>query len=198
MQNMKHFTRHPSKVTAATDILSFKCPGCKNKTLYSAEQDVHKVADIDENELFICDECGGEFRAHPQYNGSIRFTESIESATSVDDKKIDRRLSSTSKRYKGYRISLDNRHECYNIYDAHGELEDHGFKSVDDAMAHIDELVSIESATDVDEIPEFNDWLYDKLGYGDSDLSDDDWEYYHDKYLKETGQEKQDRQGGYD
>lgn len=187
---MKHFTRHPSKVTAATDILSFKCPGCKNKTLYSAEQDVHKVADVDENELFICDECGGEFRAHPQYNGSIRFTESIESATSVDDKKIDRRLSSTSKRYKGYRISLDNRHECYNIYDAHGELEDHGFKSVDDAMAHIDELVSIESATDVDEIPEFNDWLYDKLGYGDSDLSDDDWEYYHDKYLKETGQEK--------
>lgn len=145
---MKHFTRHPSKVTAATDILSFKCPGCKNKTLYSAEQDVHKVADVDENELFICDECGGEFRAHPQYNGSIRFTESIESATSVDDKKIDRRLSSTSKRYKGYRISLDNRHECYNIYDAHGELEDHGFKSVDDAMAHIDELVSIESATD--------------------------------------------------
>lgn len=187
---MKHFTRHPSKVTAATDILSFKCPGCKNKTLYSAEQDVHKVADVDENELFICDECGGEFRAHPQYNGSIRFTESIESATSVDDKKIDRRLSSTSKRYKGYRISLDNRHECYNIYDAHGELEDHGFKSVDDAMAHIDELVSIESATDVDEIPDFNDWLYDKYGVGDADMSDDDWEYYHDKYLKETGQEK--------
>lgn len=192
---MKHFTRHPSKVTAATDILSFKCPGCKNKTLYSAEQDVHKVADVDENELFICDECGGEFRAHPQYNGSIRFTESIESATSVDDKKIDRRLSSTSKRYKGYRISLDNRHECYNIYDPHGELEDHGFKSVDDAMAHIDELVSIESATDVDEIPDFNDWLYDKYGVGDADMSDadmsdDDWEYYHDKYLKETGQEK--------
>lgn len=187
---MKHFTRHPSKVTAATDILSFKCPGCKNKTLYSAEQDVHKVADVDENELFICDECGGEFRAHPQYNGSIRFTESIESATSVDDKKIDRRLSSTSKRYKGYRISLDNRHECYNIYDAHGELEDHGFKSVDDAMAHIDELVSIKSATDVDEIPDFNDWLYDKYGVGDADLTDDDWEYYHDKYLKETGQEQ--------
>lgn len=187
---MKHFTRHPSKVTAATDILSFKCPGCKNKTLYSAEQDVHKVADVDENELFICDECGGEFRAHPQYNGSIRFTESIESATSVDDKKIDRRLSSTSKRYKGYRISLDTQHECYNIYDPHGELEDHGFKSVDDAMAHIDELVSIESSTDVDEIPDFNDWLYDKYGVGDADMSDDDWEYYHDKYLKETGQEK--------
>lgn len=78
------------------------------------------------------------------------LTGDIESATSVDDKKIDRRLSSTSKRYKGYRISLDTRHECYNIYDAHGELEDHGFKSVDDAMAHIDELVSIESATRVD------------------------------------------------
>lgn len=292
---MKQFTKHPSKVTAAADILSFKCPGCRNKTLYSAEQDVHRAADVDENELFICDECGGEFRAHPQYNGSIRFTESIESATSVDDKKIDRRLSSTSKRYKGYRISLDTQHECYNIYDPHGELEDSGFKSVDDAMAHIDELVSIESdtilcsnmdmltkwivttkdypwpdpveleddeaklfdklgwctpireglyqittpkntrmkyvgsngywmnfevedtgiivsfyfkrleedfdeyfaiskpvesATDVDEIPDFNDWLYDKYGVSDADMSDDDWEYYHDKYLKETGQEE--------
>lgn len=121
---MKQFTKHPSKVTAAADILSFKCPGCRNKTLYSTEQDVHRAADVDENELFICDECGGEFRAHPQYDGSIRFTESIE------------------------------------------------------------------SATDVDKIPEFNDWLYDKYGVGDSDMSDDDWEYYHDKYLKETGQAK--------
>lgn len=187
---MKHFTRHPSKVTAATDVLSFKCPSCKNKTLYSAEQDVHRAADVDENELFICDECGGEFRAHPQYNGSIKFTESIESATSADGEKIDRRLSPTSKRYKGYRISLDTRYECYNIYDAHGELEDHGFRSVEDAMAHIDELVSSESSTDAQEIPEFNDWLYDKYGYGDADLTDDDWEQYHAEYLKETGLDK--------
>lgn len=187
---MKHFTRHPSKVTAATDILSFKCPGCKNKTLYSAEQDVHRAADVDENELFICDECGGEFRAHPQYNGSIKFTESIESATNADGEKIDRRLSPTSKRYKGYRISLDTRYECYNIYDAHGELEDHGFRSVEDAMAHIDELVSSEPSTDAQEIPEFNDWLYDKYGYGDTDLTDDDWEHYHAEYLEETGLDK--------
>lgn len=187
---MKHFTRHPSKVTAATDILSFKCPSCKNKTLYSAEQDVHRAADVDENELFICDECGGEFRAHPQYNGSIKFTESIESATNADGEKIDRRLSPTSKRYKGYRISLDTRYECYNIYDAHGELEDHGFRSVEDAMAHIDELVSSEPSTDAQEIPEFNDWLYDKYGYGDTDLTDDDWEHYHAEYLKETGLDK--------
>lgn len=187
---MKHFTRHPSKVTAATDVLSFKCPSCKNKTLYSAEQDVHRAADVDENELFICDECGEEFRAHPQYNGSIKFTESIESATSADGEKIDRRLSPTSKRYKGYRISLDTRYECYNIYDAHGELEDHGFRSVEDAMAHIDELVSSEPSTDAHEIPEFNDWLYDKYGYGDTDLTDDDWEHYHAEYLKETGLDK--------
>lgn len=187
---MKHFTRHPSKVTAATDVLSFKCPSCKNKTLYSAEQDVHRAADVDENELFICDECGGEFRAHPQFDGSIRFTESIESATSADGEKIDRRLSPTSKRYKGYRISLDTRYECYNIYDAHGELEDHGFRSVEDAMAHIDELVSSEPSTDAHEIPEFNDWLYDKYGYGDTDLTDDDWEQYHAEYLKETGLDK--------
>lgn len=50
----------------------------------------------------------------------------------------DKRLSSTSIRYKGYRISLDHKNLCYNIYDKHGEMEDSGFTSIEDAKKSID------------------------------------------------------------
>ena len=53
---------------------------------------------------------------------------------------VDKRLSFTSTKYKGYRISLDHKNNCYNIYDKHGELEDSGFTSQLDAKKAIDKL----------------------------------------------------------
>lgn len=50
----------------------------------------------------------------------------------------DNRLSHTSTKYRGYRISLDHKNLCYNIYDKHGEMEDSGFRSVEDAKKAID------------------------------------------------------------
>lgn len=192
---MRKFTKHPKvPIKASKADKWYTCPECHNKTVVPVYPDNTPL--VDEGEVFICNECGAEFEAHPQYNGQVVFTlpfneyvqrhgpggpddltdddydywysrwtgyvdsakrrvnaascgKRIREATHVDDKKIDRRLSSTSKRYKGYRISLDKDHECYNIYDPHGELEDHGFRSMKDAMAHVDGLVSIESSKDI-------------------------------------------------
>lgn len=65
------------KVQSATDskILSFTCPVCQNKTVYSTEQDVHHVYEVDYHEHFICDECGTEFLSEPQYDGTIKFVQ---------------------------------------------------------------------------------------------------------------------------
>lgn len=54
------------------------------------------------------------------------------------DLKQDNRLSFTSERYKGYRISIDRSGNFYNVYDKHGELEDSGFLSKDSAKKFID------------------------------------------------------------
>lgn len=54
-------------------ILQFICPVCTNKTLGSIEQDVYNVRDINYHEIFVCDECGEEFYAVPQYDGNVRF-----------------------------------------------------------------------------------------------------------------------------
>lgn len=55
----------------------------------------------------------------------------------------DNRLSYNSIRYKGYRISLLTDGSGYAIFDKHGEMEDHGFKSIKDAKSAIDEFNSI-------------------------------------------------------
>lgn len=54
---------------------------------------------------------------------------------------VDKRLSFTSTKYKGYRISLDHKNNCYNIYDKHGELEDYGFTSQLAVKEAVDKLV---------------------------------------------------------
>ena len=50
-------------------IIAFTCPTCCNHTVYSAEQDVRDVSQVKEGEVFICDECGEEFTAHPSHSG---------------------------------------------------------------------------------------------------------------------------------
>ena len=70
--------------------------------------------------------------------------------------KNDKRLSTTSERYKGYLIVLDRGGDGYNVYDNHRELEDAGYPSREAAKNFIDELVSeaedeIESSVDIDE-----------------------------------------------
>lgn len=69
--------------------------------------------------------------------------------------KNDKRLSTTSERYKGYLIVLDRGGDGYNVYDKHRELEDAGYPSKEAAKNFIDELVAnddVYSADDVDDI----------------------------------------------
>ena len=56
--------------------------------------------------------------------------------------KNDKRLSTTSERYKGYLIVLDRGGDGYNVYDKHRELEDVGYPSKEAAKNFIDELVA--------------------------------------------------------
>ena len=56
--------------------------------------------------------------------------------------KNDKRLSTTSERYKGYLIVLDRAGYGYNVYDKHRELEDAGYPSKEAAKKFIDELVA--------------------------------------------------------
>lgn len=56
--------------------------------------------------------------------------------------KNDKRLSTTSERYKGYLIVLDRGGDGYNVYDKHRELEDAGYPSKEAAKKFIDELVA--------------------------------------------------------
>lgn len=63
--------------------------------------------------------------------------------TAINESASDKRLSSTSVKYKGYRISVLTDGSGYAIFDKHGEMEDYGFKSIKDAKDYIDEYNSI-------------------------------------------------------
>lgn len=52
---------------------AFTCPKCHNNTLYDLSESVTRVADVDHGDQFICDECGAEFYAEPQHDGTIQF-----------------------------------------------------------------------------------------------------------------------------
>lgn len=87
-------------------------------------------------------------------------------ATSHHKKSVN--VSSATKpwnqTYKGYKIRLDTKNECYNIYDPEGELEDSGFKSILDAKKAID-LEDIEqAAADSVELSNFSDVSFDSDG----------------------------------
>lgn len=62
------------------------------------------------------------------------------SAKSNADSNSDKRLNYGNERYKGYRISLDTKNGGYIVYDANGEIEDSGFKSMKSAKSFVDSL----------------------------------------------------------
>lgn len=107
--------------------------------------------------------------------------------------KNDKRLSTTSERYKGYLIVLDRGGDGYNVYDKHRELEDAGYPSREAAKNFIDELVSeaddeIESSVDIDEETEDPKWIcLDIKHVRDSDGMLTDYALYttedEDKYI---------------
>lgn len=107
--------------------------------------------------------------------------------------KNDKRLSTTSERYKGYLIVLDRGGDGYNVYDKHRELEDAGYLSKEAAKKFIDELVSeaddeIESSVDIDEETEDPKWIcLDIKHVRDSDGMLTDYALYttedEDKYI---------------
>lgn len=107
--------------------------------------------------------------------------------------KNDKRLSTTSERYKGYLIVLDRGGDGYNVYDNHRELEDAGYPSREAAKNFIDELVSeaddeIESSVDIDEETEDPKWIcLDIKHVRDSDGMLTDYALYttedEDKYI---------------
>lgn len=49
-------------------------------------------------------------------------------------------------KYKGFSIRLNNSAECYDVYDKYGELEDTGFRSIEDAKKGIDGILSVTEA----------------------------------------------------
>lgn len=64
-------------------ILSFTCPVCHNKTVYDTECDVYAPYDVDYDDLCICEECGAELYARPQFDGTIEFDVSVEESTKI-------------------------------------------------------------------------------------------------------------------
>ena len=70
---MRKFTKHPRvPVTASKADTWYICPECHNKTVVPMYPDNTPL--VDEGEVFICNECGAEFEAHPLYNGEVKFT----------------------------------------------------------------------------------------------------------------------------
>lgn len=53
---------------------SFICPKCKNKTLIPINGN-NNVVGIGYHDLCICDECGIELYAKPQYDFTVEFDE---------------------------------------------------------------------------------------------------------------------------
>lgn len=107
-------------IEAAISNLSFYCPRCHNKTLYSVENEIRSPMDVDYREIFVCDECASEFEAYPQYDGSIKFKE-YHGAHDVDDEYIDSSTDITAayKLWMGkYKSAKDNKmHKVYFEFD---------------------------------------------------------------------------------
>lgn len=87
------------------------------------------------------DEIGQVF-SNVKHKGKL-ITAINESYSRSGSRKANIGLSYNSIRYKGYRISLLTDGSGYAIFDKHGEMEDHGFKSIKDAKSAIDEFNSI-------------------------------------------------------
>lgn len=64
-------------VTSSTDTgskpISFQCPVCHSVAVHSTEKSIYKLADVDHNELFVCDECCSEMFARVSHSGQIKF-----------------------------------------------------------------------------------------------------------------------------
>lgn len=49
----------------------FNCPKCSNKTLIPVEYD--SLLGIGFDEIAICEECGEEFKAKPNFDNTVEF-----------------------------------------------------------------------------------------------------------------------------
>jgi predicted RNA-binding Zn-ribbon protein involved in translation (DUF1610 family) len=76
-------------------IVSFECPSCHNKTLYDIDSETLKVSDVDYHDRFVCDECGGEYLAEPNFDGTIKFIKESKEST----KRIDKSLKSPQQQF---------------------------------------------------------------------------------------------------
>lgn len=59
----------------------FTCPECHNKTLYPLESP--GPLGIGYGEVCICDECGSEFKAVPEYDFTVNFEPLTEDDTDL-------------------------------------------------------------------------------------------------------------------
>ena len=60
------------------------CPICHNKTVYDVDKDVYRTYEVSYDDLCVCEECGSEMYARPQYDGTIKFEINTESCTSIN------------------------------------------------------------------------------------------------------------------
>lgn len=93
-----------SKITSSTitasagRILYFNCPICHNKAVVDMDNEVYRDIDMGYHDRCICEECGAELLAEPQYRGDPKFI-------SIDeDDDIYSSVNSDDSHYKnGYR-----------------------------------------------------------------------------------------------
>lgn len=57
------------RIISSNQIQVFRCPRCYNRAVYDADRDVHRLLDIENGDIFICEECGSEFEGSLGYSG---------------------------------------------------------------------------------------------------------------------------------
>lgn len=106
-------------------ILSFVCPTCHNKAVYDTERDVYKVADVEYHDVCICDECGDEFWAEPQYSGQIKFIQTKPVESSKITESNDNYYMHLKRAYKNMKKFNDMDADSANIVDFEDYLKNH-------------------------------------------------------------------------
>lgn len=70
--------------------LAFTCPKCGNRCLSCVDHDVVRIADVDYGDKFVCEECGAELTARPEYSGDITFEDLVEECKGIQADISDR------------------------------------------------------------------------------------------------------------
>lgn len=107
---------------------------------------------------------------------AVRYIDKHINEINVSDKSSNMKPWNTE--YKNCTIRLNNKLNCYDIYDSKGELYDYGFKSVNDAVRCIDEhLDEINSSVNLNTVESAEDTDVDESIKNSMDAIKEDFDY---------------------